>query len=226
MKNLSVVGYDKYAACVDGNILSLRSGKYLKVSTVSTGYSAVTLSQDGKRENFLVHRLIATAYLPNPENKRTVNHKDGVPSNNELSNLEWATDREQAIHYIETGLKTKFKNEYREQPDETIHALCKMIVQNFRTKEICDALNVSQSLVCNVRKKFQYTDISNEYNFDEILPVQKRIGYDKIKKVCEMLEEGGHKYSFITSHTGVGASTISRIKNKLDYTLVSNNYNF
>lgn len=226
MKNLSVVGYDKYVACEDGNILSLRSGRFLKpVVSKTTGYSYVTLAQDGNRENFLIHRLVATAFLPNPENKRTVNHKDGIRINNRLSNLEWATDQEQAEHYISTGLKTKFKNEYREHSDELIHSVCKMIVQNFRTKEICDALDVKTHLVCHVRKKLQYQDISCEYDFDNILPVQKRIGYDKIKKVCEMLE-AKEKYSLIHTVTGVSPATTSRIKNKLDYTLISMNFNF
>lgn len=51
-----------------------------------------------------VHRIIAETFIPNPENKPSVNHKDGNKANNELDNLEWATYSEQQIHAIKIGL--------------------------------------------------------------------------------------------------------------------------
>lgn len=59
------------------------------------------------RENgtFLIHRLLAEAFIPNPENKRCVNHKDGNKLNNNLDNLEWATHGENNQHAYDTKLK-------------------------------------------------------------------------------------------------------------------------
>ena len=77
-------------------------GQVLQQS-LSSGYAIVTLSFDGVRKSVRVHRLVAEAFLPNPINKRTVNHIDENKLNNRIENLEWATDRENANH----GNRTK-----------------------------------------------------------------------------------------------------------------------
>lgn len=74
-----------------------------------TGYLIVSLGSGKARKSYSVHRLVANAFIPNPENKRTVNHKDGNKMNNEASNLEWNTDKENLNHAIKTGL-LKYEN--------------------------------------------------------------------------------------------------------------------
>lgn len=64
----------------------------------------VLLMKNGERKYFKVHRLVAKTFLQNPENKEVVNHIDGNPLNNELSNLEWATQRENVNHAWKNGL--------------------------------------------------------------------------------------------------------------------------
>lgn len=70
----------------------------------SSGYYLVTLCYKGKRQNKRVHRLLMEAFVPNPENKPQVNHKDGNKLNNCLSNLEWATSSENSQHSYDNGL--------------------------------------------------------------------------------------------------------------------------
>ena len=75
-----------------------RSGKILKKIIDTNKYISATLCKNGKARRFRVHRLVAEAFIPNPENKKTVNHKDGDVQNNIVENLEWATYRENSLH--------------------------------------------------------------------------------------------------------------------------------
>ena len=71
---------------------SLRSEKYLKPNMSKSGYLSVELfDENGKSKRLLIHRLVAMAYIPNPENLPQVNHIDENPLNNAVSNLEWCT---------------------------------------------------------------------------------------------------------------------------------------
>ena len=62
------------------------------------GYIQYELSKNNRKKFFKAHRLVAIAFLPNPENKREVNHIDGNKHNNRVDNLEWATTSENQLH--------------------------------------------------------------------------------------------------------------------------------
>lgn len=68
------------------------------------GYKKAVLYKGGKYENRYVHRLVAEAFLANPEEKPQVNHKDGNKNNNASTNLEWCTRSENMLHAYRTGL--------------------------------------------------------------------------------------------------------------------------
>ncbi|MEG6615375.1 NUMOD4 motif-containing HNH endonuclease [Peptococcaceae bacterium 1198_IL3148] len=83
-----------------------RKERIRAVHLTHDGYEKVRLIHGGKDKTVRVHRLVAEAFIPNPENKDTVNHKDGNKRNNHVSNLEWVDRSEQMIHAYKLGLKT------------------------------------------------------------------------------------------------------------------------
>lgn len=101
-----------YAATEDGQIYSYRAGKFLKQSLNPNGYMHLKFNVGGKRTAHRVHRLIASTFIPNDDNKPFVNHKDGVKRNNSVSNLEWVTGSENNIHALQTGLARVRSNTY------------------------------------------------------------------------------------------------------------------
>lgn len=78
--------------------------RILKPHISQVGYRSVGLTHNMKGLTHTIHSMVAKAFIPNPENKRTVNHKDGNKLNNRLYNLEWNTDYENIHHAIDTGL--------------------------------------------------------------------------------------------------------------------------
>lgn len=84
--------------------LTQLSGRRLSCVQKDNGYFVVTLSLHGKHRTHYIHRLIADAFLENPNSLPEVNHKDGNKSNNHIGNLEWCSHKENAVHAWENGL--------------------------------------------------------------------------------------------------------------------------
>lgn len=93
-----------YSVSNKGRVKNNRTGYILKTISFTRGYMKVNLKVEGKSISRLVHRLVATEFIPNPEGKPEVNHKNGIHDDNRLSNLEWVTSEENNRHAYETGL--------------------------------------------------------------------------------------------------------------------------
>ena len=83
----------------DGTVFTRRmKGRVLKTQLINSGYELVNLSKGNIRDARTVHRLVARAFIPMEEDRKDVNHKDGVKTNNCVSNLEWVTRSENIQH--------------------------------------------------------------------------------------------------------------------------------
>ncbi len=80
-------------------------GRILKPSQTLDGYYFYALMKNNIRSNCFLHHLIGNAFIPNPENKPCINHKNGVKTDYRIDNLEWATYSENAKHAFANGLK-------------------------------------------------------------------------------------------------------------------------
>lgn len=94
-----IKGYEgQYAITDNGEVWSYKRKKFLKQFISNNGYMRVSLWRDGEGKNYRGHRLVAEAFIPNPDNLPEVNHKDWCRTNNRLENLEWCDSQYNLRH--------------------------------------------------------------------------------------------------------------------------------
>ena len=124
-KAKEVLGFeDRYIITSLGRIYSLKKRRFLRPSRGV--YITITLYGKDRTKNVSIHRLVASAFIENIENKKYVNHIDGNKHNNIVSNLEWVTSSENALHAFSTGLK-KSSEKQREWARRHVRDLHKKI---------------------------------------------------------------------------------------------------
>ena len=130
------------------------------------GYRCVDLKVNGNRKTMRVHRLVAMAFIGEPY-KEMVNHIDGNKSNNNLSNLEWATRSENELHAYATGLKkssekhkkttSESNKKRRTLSDDTIRYIRSSSKSQY---ELANELGVSRASVGLIRQRKRYADVA------------------------------------------------------------------
>ena len=93
-----IPNFDNYMITNEGKVYNIKRGIEMKLSKHKQGYSCVVLSKNNHQTLLLIHRVLAELFIPNPENKQYVDHKNQDKSDNSLSNLRWVTKRENAIN--------------------------------------------------------------------------------------------------------------------------------
>ena len=160
-----VVGYeDLFAITEDGQIWSKRSNRFLKQRLVK-GYLITNTTVLGKSVALTAHRLVAKAYIPNPDNKPQVNHKDGNKQNNHVSNLEWCTAKENTQHAHDTGLAKVVsgtgspRSKLSEEDVWYIRANYRPRDKEFGTRGLGRKFNVSHTIISDVINNKTYKNV-------------------------------------------------------------------
>lgn len=165
-----VVGFEgKYEVSNCGRVRSLmcQRGKrkqawYLKGKIDRYGYPVVCLRENGRNKHIPVHRLVATAFIPNPEGKETVNHRSGLKTDNRVSNLEWATQSEQEFHkYRVLGQKSAgFSKEYMNRHKQRVRCVETGIVYESAAeagRQLRNTIETSSIIAVCKKKKYHLT---------------------------------------------------------------------
>lgn len=144
-----IEGYEGiYEVSDQGRVRNVkRGGRLLSCVKVAHGYIAVSLYKDGKQRMNLVHRLVALAFIPNPENKPQVNHLDGVKEHNTVGNLEWVLPHENIWHAIRTGLKPTI---YPDRGGSTLQQLRES--HGWSKEELAERSGVQQSTIEHIER--------------------------------------------------------------------------
>jgi len=92
---MDIINYPNYLIYSDGRVQNKKTNKFVKEQNHKDGYKIIGLCKNGKRKNFLIHRLLGKHFIPNPKNKPTIDHINRNRSDNRIENLRWATRKEQ-----------------------------------------------------------------------------------------------------------------------------------
>ena len=106
-----IKGYENYLISNQGRVFNFKFKKFLKPTKDQGGYLFVNLCKNGIKKSHKIHRLVALAFIYNIFNKPTINHIDPDKTNNFVSNLEWATNKENTQHALNNGLFKPIKGE-------------------------------------------------------------------------------------------------------------------
>lgn len=142
-----------------GSYEKIKKGRLLKIQIDSCGYLQAGLSANGKRSMRLMHRLVAIAFIPNPENKPEVNHLDGNKLNNNVENLEWATKSENQIHAYKTGLIIKKNGEKNGNSKLTNKQVLEIRKSNKLGVELSKLFNISTGAISQIRRRGTWAHI-------------------------------------------------------------------
>ena len=147
----------------DVNKTQFIKGRILKPQHQTTGYYKVTLSKNGIKKQYTIHRLVAKTFLANPENKIEVNHIDGDKLNNNISNLEWTTPKENTRHAIKSGLNKNYgENHYKSiLTKKDVLRILELLKQGLSHSSIAKQYNVSRTLITRINVGTAWKHLTN-----------------------------------------------------------------
>lgn len=165
----NVRSLDRYIEGKDGKTKKF-PGKILSLVKQNAGYVTVGLSKDSVVTSFLVHRLVAAAFIDNPENLPEVNHKDGVKHNNNLSNLEWMSRVRNIRHAMGMGLIQGLgeQNPSAKLSEVDVIEIKKLLRLNLSKKEIAKVFGVKSATISDIDMKRSWVHVTAPAEWSEI----------------------------------------------------------
>lgn len=186
-----------YYVSTKGRIWSIIINGPMSISLSDGGYPSITLSRrDHTSVRVSVHRIemLTFCYIPGCE-VLEVNHKDGVKTNNDITNLEWLTPSENLIHAYSNGLKLMGENHPMASHTEMqVRTICECLEKKYPLKKCAEIAGLepndtNMKYVSDIKNKVTWVNISNEYN----IPKERNnqlFSSEEIHSICKLLENG------------------------------------
>lgn len=163
---------DYYEVSDFGNVRSItricsagrtKKGRILKQSKNKKGYMTVKFSLNGKEKSYIVHRLVAIAFIPNPENKPQVNHIDNIRDNNRLNNLEWCTNSENQQHCVAQGRDKRQLGEDRPasklKENDVLEIRALWTTGKYKQRDLAEMYSVGQRTITTIVNRITWKHI-------------------------------------------------------------------
>jgi hypothetical protein len=180
----------KYLVDTRGAVFSEHKDEYLKPFLNPSGYLLVDLHHNHKSYYRQVHRLVAEAFIPNPDKLPTVNHIDGDKTNNRIDNLEWMSIKDNVRHAWSTGLakpRCGVDNPANVYTEEQIHKVCEMLeVGTYNHKQIAEMCGTNVTLIRDIKFRGKWKHIASLYNINHI-PIGMK---DRREELIKLIKEG------------------------------------
>lgn len=197
-----------------GRVYSEISNKYLKPYPTNQGYLLVDLHHNGRRYIRQVHRLVAIAFIPNPESLETVNHKNGIKFDNAVHNLEWMSRLNNVRHAWSTGLaKPRYgvDNPANVYSESQIHAVCALLeLRKMKDADIARLCGVNRYLITDIKFKGKWKHISSLYDIPD-----ERPGYHLLRsEIFDCFQRG---YSNKETMLSVGLPVTTKSRRHIEY---------
>ena len=214
---------DNYKVSNVGTVINLKTNRILNGGKSEFGYIKVSIIMpDGKVKSPKVHRLVAEAFIPNPENKREVNHIIPVKDFNWVGNLEWASSAENKYHARRHGLykNASYNRVGQDRPgtrysDETVRKVCKLLEEGKQPTEIALLLGVPKSLPGCIKYTGKWSHIAKDYNIPKPTKNIKIYPTWLVSDIKKMLEDGMSNRMIIDMYEPSGYKVTNSYLNRL-----------
>lgn len=162
-----IPNFERFLISTDGQVIRTED-RYKMKTHIRDGYEWIQLNCNGMRKYKAIHRIMAEVFIPNPKNKRTVNHKDSNGLHNVINNLEWATDSENIKHSYNAGrrpnqykIARKNGNKQRKFTLPQINVIKQRITKGEKLQILANEYQVHKETIGRIKRGITYNNERN-----------------------------------------------------------------